>query len=95
MLSNSYPEAMTSATISFQPFAEAGHLIAEQGIGAQENTVERLVRLARRHRLSTTLCDLLADPTAPPVARERAYGMLTTQLAAESMRMAHARVIAA
>jgi hypothetical protein len=86
---------MTSATTSFQDFADVGHLIAEQGIGAQENIVERLVRLARRHRLSTTLCDLLADLTAPPVARERAYGMLTAQLAAESTRMAHARVIAA
>lgn len=73
---------MTISTTFLRALDRAAHDIAEDGIDAHPAMVDHLVRVARRHGLSPTLATVLADPTAPAVARERAFGRLAATLAA-------------
>jgi len=59
-------------------------LIAEQGIEAvaASGRLDGVVRAARRHGAFATLVAIVADDTAPAVARERAFGNLATKLVA-------------
>ena len=59
-------------------------LIAEQGIEAvaASGRLDVVVQAARRAGAFATLVALVADETAPAVARERAFGRLATQLTA-------------
>lgn len=59
-------------------------LIAEHGIEvvAASGRLEGVVRAARRAGAFATLSALVADDTAPAVARERAFGRLASQLTA-------------
>ena len=54
--------------------------IAELGIERVERGVSELIQAALRHSLSPVLVAVLGDATAPPVARERAFGRLATEL---------------
>ena len=58
-------------------------LIAEHGIEqvAASGRLDVVVRAARRAGAFATLVTLVADDTAPAVARERAFGRLAAQLA--------------
>jgi hypothetical protein len=71
---------------------DLAHLIARDGIEAFESDITRLVVRLRttgpatdcdRHRV---LVQLLSDHSAPAVARERAFGELTGQLAGSACR---------
>ena len=59
-------------------------LIAEHGIEAvaASGRLDAVVRAARRAGAFATLVALVADDTAPAVARERAFGRLAEQLTA-------------
>jgi hypothetical protein len=59
-------------------------LIAEHGIEAvaRSGRLDVVVRAARRAGAFATLVALVADDTAPAVARERAFGHLASQLTA-------------
>jgi hypothetical protein len=59
-------------------------LIAENGIEAVAATgrLDGVVRAARRAGAFATLVAVVADATAPAVARERAFGHLASQLTA-------------
>jgi len=95
MLLPPYPDLMNAASPLLHDLDRSAYSIAEQGIGVHETVVDRLVTAARRHRLTAGLVDLLADRAAPPIARERAYGMLAAELAAASTRSAHSSGLAA
>jgi hypothetical protein len=69
--------------------AWAGRLaafVAETGIGAVERPVARIVRLARRHGAPPGAVAVLADRSAPGVARERALGHVLVALADQRRR---------
>lgn len=75
----SRPPAAGSAEFSVW----AGRLaafVAEAGIGAAERPVGRVVPLARRHGASPGAVAVLADRSAPSVARERALGLVLVAL---------------
>lgn len=57
-------------------------LIADHGIEAvaASGRLDAVVRAARRAGAFATLAALVADETAPAVARERAFGRLASQL---------------
>ena len=59
-------------------------LIAEQGIEAvaASGRLDVVVHAARRSGAFATLVAVVADETAPAVARERAFGHLASQLVA-------------
>jgi hypothetical protein len=60
---------------------QLAHLIARNGINLYESDISRLV--VRLHSVGHAgpMVDLLADQTATPIARERAFGILVGQLA--------------
>jgi hypothetical protein len=60
---------------------DLAHLIATNGIERYESDIARLVVRLRADGVDLVLTDLLADPSAPGIARERAYGVLVGQLA--------------
>jgi hypothetical protein len=70
-------------------------LIAVHGIEAvaRSGRLDPVVRAARRAGAFATLVALVADETAPAVARERAFGRLATQLTA--LRSSTAPAVAA
>jgi hypothetical protein len=59
-------------------------LIAERGIEAvaASGRLDAVVRAARRAGAFATLAAIVANDTAPAVARERAFGRLAAQLVA-------------
>jgi len=59
--------------------------IAECGIAAAaaDGRLDAVVDAARHAGASATLVALIADPAAPAVARERAFGLLAVELAAD------------
>lgn len=59
--------------------------IAERGIdaGVSSGRLDAFVRAARCAGASSTLVALVADPAAPAVARERAFGLLAVAIAAD------------
>jgi len=61
-----------------------GEFIAEHGIEAvaRSGRLDPVVRAARRAGAFATLVGIIVDENAPPVARERAFGHLATQLTA-------------
>jgi hypothetical protein len=48
--------------------------VVADGFGAHRRALESLVAAARRSGVSPVLVDVVADPAAPPVARQRALG---------------------
>ncbi|MGH9134042.1 MAG: hypothetical protein ACRDZZ_08910 [Ilumatobacteraceae bacterium] len=72
----------------FDPLRDVAALaaeIAERGIAAAGgDRLDAVVRAARRAGVCPTLVTLVADPSSPAVARERAFGMLAAALATAS-----------
>ena len=60
---------------------DLAHLIATNGIGLYGSDIARLVVRLRSQGHGGSLTDLLADHSASPIARERAFGTLVGQLA--------------
>ncbi len=48
--------------------------------GTSDDAIEHLLTIARAAHGSPVLAEVLADPTAPPAARERAFGLLAMQI---------------
>jgi hypothetical protein len=55
--------------------------IAEDGVAAHEAVVKELARQALHRGLVPVISQILADPQAPPVARQRAFGRVAQALA--------------
>jgi hypothetical protein len=55
--------------------------IARDGITAHESAVKEFVRRAMHRGLVPVISQILADPEAPPVARQRAFGRVAQALA--------------
>ena len=56
---------------------ELAWAIDVDGIASHEAALARVVTWARTMGFDPVLLDVLADPTEPPIARERAFGALT------------------
>lgn len=68
--------------ISPDPYLnDLAHLIATNGIGTYESDIARLGVRLRSQGHGGALAELLVDHSAPPIARERAFGVLVGQLA--------------
>jgi hypothetical protein len=55
--------------------------IASDGIAAHEAAAKELARRAMHRGLVPVVSQILADPAAPPVARQRAFGRVAQALA--------------
>jgi hypothetical protein len=56
--------------------------LAYDGFEGREPSIRQVVRSARAARVSPVLIDVLRDPSAPEVARLRAFGRIAAALAA-------------
>jgi hypothetical protein len=56
--------------------------LASDGFVGRENAVRQVVRTARSQGVPSVLTEVLADPSAPAVARLRAFGRIAALLAA-------------
>jgi hypothetical protein len=54
--------------------------VAASGIRSCATEAQRLVRIARRYGIRCVALDVLADPAEPAVARERALGLVITEI---------------
>ncbi|MEX1006186.1 MAG: hypothetical protein WD990_01480 [Acidimicrobiia bacterium] len=54
------------------------HNIATFGIDRYEDEIQAFADSAYRHGIAATLAGILADPSNPAVARERAFARLAT-----------------
>jgi hypothetical protein len=59
-------------------FPALSRLVAADGIEAHEDEVRAVVVAARRRGINPVWCSVLADPTAPAVARLRAWGRVVS-----------------
>lgn len=57
-------------------------VIEREGIAAAESAVAAIVHGARALDLRSVAADVLGDPSEPAVARERAFGKVTTSVLA-------------
>jgi hypothetical protein len=62
------------------------HRIADDGIAVHEALVQQVARRAAAFGVAPTPTAILADRTAPPVARERAFGRVVAALERERRR---------
>lgn len=62
------------------------HRIAADGIRAHDTAVAAIAAEARSRGVCLTLASLLADPSAPTAARERAFGRIAELLAVHAER---------
>ncbi len=73
---------METVTAHHDPYLDQlAHLVAEHGVSGFEGDIARLVVRLRAAGLGGPLVDVLADRTAPTVARVRAFGILLCRLA--------------
>ncbi len=56
--------------------------IAEHGIHAAETELQQLAGMARRRGVGVTAANVMADRSATPVVRERAFAMVCSALTA-------------
>jgi len=70
--------AITSAPRS--DLGALAHQLDEHGIAGCEQSLQAVVRLACAVAIDAVLVDILADPTAPDVARMRAFGRIAVLL---------------
>ena len=75
-----------NSIISSDRLDRLAHLIARDGITAHEAAVGQIARRAAAWGLAPTATAVLADRTAPPVARERAFARVVATLERERMR---------
>ena len=61
---------------------DLAHDLASDGFARHEHAIRALVRIARQHGVSPVLADLLADPDAPQIVRQRAFGRIAVALEA-------------
>jgi hypothetical protein len=57
-----------------------GDRVAASGIRSCAAEAQRLARIARRYGIRGSALDILADPAEPAVARERALGLVITEI---------------
>jgi hypothetical protein len=70
-------------TLSTAHLDRLAHRIAQDGMTAHEAAVELVVRQAAAFGIAPTPVGILADRTAPPVARERAFARVVAALERE------------
>lgn len=86
MLRWPYLDHMTTRT-NPQAFAhDLAWKVAHDGAAAHDVEVTALAALAVEKGLASTAAEILADRTAPDVVRQRAFGLVTTALAAADDR---------
>ena len=54
--------------------------LASDGFAGHEAAIRDVVRSARAHGVASVLVDILADPSQPEVARQRAFGTVAASL---------------
>jgi hypothetical protein len=74
------------ARIAPQELDRLAHRIADDGIAAHEPFVQHIARRAATFGLAPIATAILADRTAPPVARERAFGRVAAALERQRQR---------
>jgi hypothetical protein len=78
--------ATLTMTMRTDPRAVADDLawsIAQDGVAAHEAAVKQFARRALHRGLVPVISQILADPEAPPVARQRAFGRVAQALAVD------------
>ncbi len=60
--------------------AQLGELVDAEGIAAAAGDIDKLVTVARRFGVVPVAVDVLADPTAPEPARDRAFARVVAAL---------------
>jgi hypothetical protein len=63
------------------PYPKLADRVATDGPAALEHELRRLIRDARRHRVTPLLVTILADRSQPDIARQRAFGRVLAELA--------------
>jgi hypothetical protein len=71
-----------SATITSTQLARLGEAIAERGAGVHEHELAVIARQAGRHIGPLAAIDVMVDRAAAPVARERAFAVVASAMAA-------------
>jgi hypothetical protein len=61
-------------------YADLAARVAAQGPAAVETELWRFIREARRRHATPLLVAILADPSQPEVARQRAFGQIHAEL---------------
>jgi hypothetical protein len=72
----------TDPRLSGDHLADLAWALASDGLDAHEVSIRRVVSWARAAGVSPVVVGILADPSAPEVARLRAFGQIATALAA-------------
>jgi hypothetical protein len=94
-----YRDGMTTDTVTTHRTTDFSHTTALRELdrlarridregfeAATTGEIEHLVALATAAKASPVLCGVLADTTAPPAVRERAFGLLAMQILARADR---------
>jgi hypothetical protein len=77
---------LMNARITPQELDRLAHRIANDGIAAHEPFVQHVARRAATFGLAPTPTAILADRTAPPVVRERAFARVVEAFERERQR---------
>jgi hypothetical protein len=80
----SLPRLRSTADTGNDPWSDLAARLAEYGPAAVHDELARFAAHARRHGVTPLLVAVVADPTQPDVARQRAFGRIAVELAAST-----------
>ena len=77
ILCRPYPEFMSTVAFDLE---QLGVDLDRRGFASRQSAVRQLVHLARAYGVGGAAVDVLADPSAPEVARMRAFAIVAAAL---------------